>query len=180
LGEILQATGLPPLKVKVKASGRPPPGENHQLNLPVFSARLGCFNLLAMPNQLSKTKRRQSLAEHQAVLAALTEIARCEDTTVMALLRQATRELVKNRATEPILAERLRRLVWQKAPRMPARFTTAAQVARFKRAQREFDQVLLDLALDSHQAIQQRNSIASPRQPVRMLNFDFAHATSAV
>ena len=133
-----------------------------------------------MPNQLSKSKRRQSLAEHEAVLAALAEIARCEDTTVMALLRQAARELVKARATEPIQAERLRQLVWQKAPQMPAVFKTAAQVARFKRAQREFDQALLDLALASPQAIQQRNSIASPRQSVRMINFDLAHATAAV
>ena len=132
-----------------------------------------------MPNQLSKSKRRQSLAEHEAVLAAIAEIARLEDTTVMALLREATRELVKKRASEPIHTERLRRTIWQKAPQMPAHFKTAAQVARFKRAQREFDQVLLDLALASPQAIQQRNSIASPQRAVRMVNFDLAHATSA-
>ena len=133
-----------------------------------------------MPNQLSKSKRRQSLAEHEAVLAALAEIARREDTTVMALLRQAARELVRNRASEPIQAERLRQMVWQKAPRMPVLFKTAAQVARFKRAQREFDQVLLDLALASPQTIQQRNSIASPQRAVRMINFDLAHASASV
>jgi len=132
-----------------------------------------------VPNQLAKSKRRQSLAEHEAVLAALAEIARREDTTVMALLRQATRELVKKKATEPIQAELLRQVVWQKAPRMPTRFKTAAQVARFKRAQRDFDQVLLDLALASPQAIQQRNSIASPRRAIRMINFDFAHVSIA-
>ncbi len=131
-----------------------------------------------MPNQLSKSKRRQSLAEHEAVLVALAEIARRENTTVMALLRQATRDLVKNRVSEPIQAERLRQLVWQKAPRMPAQFKTAAQVARFKRSQREFDQVLLDLALASPQAVQQRNSVVSPRQVIRMIDFDQAHATA--
>lgn len=133
-----------------------------------------------MPNQLSKSKRRQSLAEHEAVLAALAEIARREDTTVMALLRQATRELVRKKATEPIQADRLSQAVWAKAPRMPTHFKTAAQVARFKRSQREFDQVLLDLALASPQAIQRRNSIASPQRAVRMINFDLAHATAAV
>lgn len=131
-----------------------------------------------MPNQLSKSKRRQSLAEHEAVLAALAEIARREDTTVMALLRQATRELVRKKATDPVQADRLRQLVWQKAPQMPALFKTAAQVARFKRAQREFDQVLLDLALASPQAIQQRNSVVSPRRAIRMIDFDQAHATA--
>jgi len=50
-----------------------------------------------MPNQLAKSKRRQSLAEHAAVLAALAEIARREDTTVMALLREGARDVVKRR-----------------------------------------------------------------------------------
>jgi hypothetical protein len=133
-----------------------------------------------MPNQLSKSKRRQSLAEHEAVLAALEEIARCEDTTVMALLRQATRALVKTKAAEPLAAARLRRAVWTKAPRMPGHFKSAAQVSRFKRAQREFDQVLLDLSIASPQAIQERNSVVSPRRMIRMVNFDQAHAAASV
>jgi hypothetical protein len=133
-----------------------------------------------MPNQLSKSKRRQSLAEHEAVLAALTEIARRDDTTVMALLRQAARELVKKKRGNPSQTETLRQLVWQKAPQIPARFKTAAQVARFKRAQREFDQVLLDLELASPLAIQQRNSVAPSRQAVRLIDFDQAHASAAI
>jgi len=131
-----------------------------------------------MPNQLSKSKRRQSLAEHEAVLAALAEIARAEETTVMALLREATRDLVRKKASSPDSAERLRQTIWQKAPRMPAHFRTAAQVARFKRAQREFDQVLLDLALASPEVIQQRNSVAPPRRPIRIIDFDQAHAAT--
>lgn len=133
-----------------------------------------------MPNQLSKSKRRQSLAEHEAVLAALEEIARTEDATVMALLREATRDLVKRKTNEPAQLERLRQAVWEKAPQMPARFKTVAEVARFKRAQREFDQVLLDLALASPQAIQQRNSLVSPRRTIRLIDFDQAHAAAAV
>ncbi len=131
-----------------------------------------------MPNQLAKSKRRQSLAEHEAVLAALAALAQREDTTVMALLRQATREFLKKRATVPAQAARLRQAVWAKAPRMPAAFETAAQVARFKRSQRDFDQVLLDLALVSPQAIQRRNSLAASPQAVRMIDFDSAHATA--
>jgi hypothetical protein len=133
-----------------------------------------------MPNQLSKSKRRQSLAEHEAVLAALAEIARTEDTTVMALLREAARDLVKRRGSEPAQLQRLRQAVWEKVPQMPAHFKTVAEVARFKRAQREFDQVLLDLALASPQAIQQRNSVVSPRRTIRLIDFDQAHATAAV
>ena len=131
-----------------------------------------------MPNQLSRFKRRQSLAEHEAVLAALMEIARREDTTVMALLRRAARQIVREKAAEAGI--RLRELVLSKAPKMPARFKTPAQVARFKRAQREFDQVLLDLALASPEDIQQRNSVAASSRPIRMMEFHSAHVSAAV
>ena len=130
-----------------------------------------------MPNQLSKSKRRQSLAEHEAVLAALAEIARREDTTVMALLREAARDVVRKRSAIPSLANAIRTLVWQMAPRMPARFKTPAQMARFKRAQREFDQVVLDLNLETPAAIQKRNSLVPPHLTVRMVDFDRAHAS---
>lgn len=132
-----------------------------------------------MPNQLAQSKRRQSLAEHEAVLAALAAIARAERTTVMALLRKAAREVVRQRAKLPEQAAALQRLVWTKAPAMPARFKTAAQVARFKRAQREFDQVVLDLELATPATIQKRNALAHARSAVRLLDFDQAHAVSA-
>jgi hypothetical protein len=61
---------------------------------------------------------------------------------------------------------------------MPMRFKTAAQVARFKRQQREFDQALLDMALASPQAIQQRNSIVPSRRGIRLIDFDEAHAAA--
>jgi hypothetical protein len=123
-----------------------------------------------MPNQLAKSKRRQSLAEHEAVLAALVEIARSEETTVMALLRQAARELVRKRGTTPAQAKALSSIVWHRAPKMPAQFKTAAQVARFKRAQREFNQVVLDLQLASPDAIQECNSLVSSRLAIHLVN----------
>jgi len=120
------------------------------------------------------------MAEHEAVLAALAEIARSEDTTVMALLRQAARELVRKRGTTPAQAKALSAVVWRSAPQMPAQFKTAAQVARFKRAQREFDQVVLDLQLASPDTIQERNSFIPSRQAVRLIDFDLAHTTATI
>jgi hypothetical protein len=131
-----------------------------------------------MPNQLAQSKRRQSLAEHAAVLAALSAIARRENTTVMALLREAARDAVRKRAAQPARAAELRAVITPLAPRMPSRFKTAAQLARFKRAQREFDQVVLDLQLATPQEVQARNSVVPVHQPVRLINFDQAHATS--
>jgi hypothetical protein len=132
-----------------------------------------------VPNQLAKSKRRQSLAEHEAVLAALAAIARYEETSVMALLRQATRELIRKKAATSSDVTCLREVVWAKAPRMPARFVSAAHVARFKRAQREFDRVLLDLDLTRPADVQARNSIVPVTRPIRILELERAHATAA-
>jgi hypothetical protein len=131
-----------------------------------------------MPNQLARFKRRQSLAEHEVVLASLAAIARSERTTVMALLREAARAVVRKRTAVPAQAAALRPIVSQLAPRMPRQFKTPAQVARFKRAQREFDQVVLDLNLASPESIQARNSLVPSRYAVRMIDFDSAHATA--
>jgi hypothetical protein len=65
------------------------------------------------------------------------------------------------------------------APAMPVRFKTPAQVARFKRTQREFDRVVLDLQLATPAAVQDRNSLVAARQAVRMINFDQAHAAAS-
>ena len=133
-----------------------------------------------MPNQLAQSKRRQSIAEHAAVLAALAAIARQEDTTVMALLREAVRDTVRKRAVQPAHASKLRALAWRMAPQMPRQFKTAAQLARFKRAQREFDQGVIELQLAAPADVQARNSLVPPAQRVRLLNFDRAHGTASV
>jgi hypothetical protein len=131
-----------------------------------------------VPNQLAKSKRRLSLAEHEAVLAALATIAQHEKKSVMALLREAVRELVRKKAAASGV-KRLHDVVWSKAPRMPARFKSAAQVARFKEAQREFDRVILDLNLARPVDVQSRNSIAPATQPIRILELDRGHAAAA-
>lgn len=123
-----------------------------------------------VPNHFAQTKRRQSVTEHAAVLAALDQIARHERTTVTALLRDAARAAVRQRAADPAQAQALRSVVWRLSPRTPARFKTAAQLARFKRAQREFDAVVLELRLAAPAEIQSRNSLVSGRSSVRLVN----------
>jgi hypothetical protein len=128
-----------------------------------------------MPNQLSTSKRRRSLAEHAAVLAALAQIAESERTTVMALMRDAVRELVRKRVQSPATGDAVRAAVWRHAPVLPAAIRSPAQLRRSKRAQRAFDQVIMDLRLATPDEVQARNSIAS-RRPV-LLDFDNAHAS---
>lgn len=132
-----------------------------------------------MPNQLAPDKRRQSLAEHSAVLAVLAKIARDENVPVMALLRRATRDLIRSRVTAlPAKAQELRATAWLERPRMPVRFKTPAKVVRFKKSQREFDRVILDMGLASPASIQDRNSIISSLQAIKMIDFDRSHAAS--
>ena len=59
---------------------------------------------------------------------------------------------------------------------MPKRFTTPAQVARFKRQQREFDTAVMDMDLADQNEVQRRNAVVSTRKSVRVL--DFADAAS--
>jgi len=129
-----------------------------------------------MPNQLSLSKRRQSLAESSVVLGALAEIARTEKTTVSDLIRNAMRETVRQHTSEPALAQRMRSLAEQLAPSVPPSFRSAAQVARFKRAQREHDQLLIELRLTKPENVQTKNSLSKSRRTVRILNFATAHA----
>jgi hypothetical protein len=124
-----------------------------------------------MPNQLSPSKRRASLAEHEAVLAALATIALRERTTVMDLLREGARQVVRSRSIDPAKASAVRKCIWACAPKMPARFKSPAHVARFKRAQREFDILVQELNLAAPAAVQERNSLVPAARAVRVLAF---------
>ncbi|MFX3681358.1 MAG: hypothetical protein ACN6I3_00385 [bacterium] len=129
-----------------------------------------------MPNQLANSKRRQSLAESTIVLEALAEIARTDKTTVSDLIRKAVRDTVRQRLSDPVLARRLQSMAERLAPTVPKNFRSAAQVARFKRAQRDHDHLLLELDLIKPADVQARNSLTPSPQSVRVLNFATAHA----
>ena len=111
------------------------------------------------------------------MLATVEMISSRENRTVVDVLREAIRELIKRRAEDPSLAELLRSEVWKLAPRVPPKMRTSAQVSRFKREQREFDQVILDLNLAAPMEIEARNSIARPDQPIRLIGFGNAYTT---
>ncbi len=122
-----------------------------------------------MPNQLDQTKRRKSVSEHRAVIAALETIARVESATSMELLRQAIRQFIRVRVGDKETAEALRQTVLGYKPRMPRDFKTPAQVARFKRKQREFDKILIELGLISRIDVQQKNSVLAGKRKPRLV-----------
>lgn len=123
-----------------------------------------------MPNQLAQFKKRTSLAEHEAVLAVLSELAREDGVTVADLFRQGVREMIARRAQDEKVARRLHKVVLAHAPTPPENFETSAQVSRFKREQRQFDELVKRLHLVSPVELQERNSLVSNHTLVRLVS----------
>lgn len=124
-----------------------------------------------MPNQLAQSKKRMTVAEETAVLAALEVIAQADNLTVTDLLRQGVRNMIAERAANPDLKEAMRRVVEMHAPVMPKQFRSPAKVSKFKRSQREFDQLLKELNLFEAEELQRRNSLAEAPGYVRLTEF---------
>lgn len=110
-----------------------------------------------MPNQLAQSKKRMTVAEERAVLAALEVIAEVENSTVTNLIRQAVRKAIAERVDDPRLKKTVRQTVAQHAPKVPIEFRSAAKVSKFKREQREYDQLLQELKLADPEELQLRN-----------------------
>jgi FAD synthase len=125
-----------------------------------------------MPNQLAQNKRRKSLTEHEAVLAVLEVLARNEQISAMDFMRQAVREAIRKRACNPAQMQQLRSVIMDFAPKPERHFATRQDLSRFKRRQREFDKILLDLQLSDPEKIEARNSIVSPKCKIRVLELE--------
>lgn len=121
-----------------------------------------------MPNQLAQSKKRMTVAEETAVLAALEVIARADNVTVTDLLRRGARRLIAERAANPELRQAIRRVIEEHTPAVPTEFRSPAKVAKFKRKQREFDQLLEELNLADPEELQQRKSLVQEPQNVRL------------
>jgi predicted DNA-binding ribbon-helix-helix protein len=124
-----------------------------------------------MPNQLSQSKKRMTIAEHSAVLAALETIAKSESLTVTDLIRHSARKFIAERASDSRLSQKMRLAVAENAPKMPKVFRTPAKLAKFKREQREYDKLLQELNLTMPDEIQRRNSLVEHPQNIRMTSF---------
>lgn len=120
-----------------------------------------------MPNQLARSKKRKTVAEHAAVLAMLEQIAVREGTTSTELMREAVREIIRRHAQKNTSSEDLREVLNTYAPKPPVRVRSAKELSRFKIESREFDELTMDLGLSDVVEIQNRNSIHSAsKRPV--------------
>jgi|GEM_PF-2335974 len=72
-----------------------------------------------MPNQLSQTKKRKTVAENAAVLALLDHIAEVEGTTSTDLLRSAARDIVRQYVERDTLRKDMERIFQSYQPILP-------------------------------------------------------------
>lgn len=128
-----------------------------------------------MPNQLANNKKRKSLAEHEVVLAALEIIAQDQGVSSMELMRKAIREEIRKHTSDPASKNQILAMVSAIAPQAPAHFASAAKLARFKRRQREFNQILMDLHLVEPNEMEKQNSLVDPKTKIRILEFEPNH-----
>lgn len=112
-----------------------------------------------MPNQLAKSKRRKTVAEHAAVLAMLELIAEKEGTTSTDLIREAARNVIRRHTQAKGGVGELVETFEAFAPRLPTRICKPKDLARFKMECREYDELALDLGLRLASDVQEGNSI---------------------
>lgn len=112
-----------------------------------------------MPNQLAKSKKRKTVAEHAAVLAMLDLIAEKELTTSTELIREAARSVIRRYTQVTGGVGELVEAFETFAPKLPADICKPKDLARFKIECREYDELALDLGLRLASDVQEENSI---------------------
>jgi hypothetical protein len=124
-----------------------------------------------MPNQLAPSKKRFTVAEQSGVLAALEALAKSENVTVTDLLRRSARKLIAERSSDPILRKKMRLAADMHAPQTPEVIRTPAKLAKFKREQRQHDDLLQELNLADPDEVQHRNSLVKHPRNIQLTSF---------
>jgi len=112
-----------------------------------------------MPNQLARSKKRKTVAEHSAVLEMLELVAEKESKTSSELLREAARSIIRRHARSRDSMVDLLKAFEAFAPRLPADVREPRDLARYKMECREYDLLALELGLKQVSDVQEVNSI---------------------
>ncbi len=125
-----------------------------------------------MPNQLSDTKVRKSITEYKIVIDILNKIAKEENRTFMDLIRDSIRTKIKEHITHFSNPNELQDIINKWTPVAPKEIKTAADLSKFKKEQRKFDEILLELDLLTPQKVAEKNSFIPVDKKIRILEFE--------
>ncbi len=120
-----------------------------------------------MPEQLTETRHQCSRAEHSEVLAALSAVARCGHISPASEPQEAVRRFLREHDDSQTV-QWLRSVVLKFKPEPPCEVQTPAQLARLKKRCREFDDLLLELRIDTPSGVNERNSVVPPASDLRI------------
>ena len=129
-----------------------------------------------MPNKLSDEKMRKTLTEHKAVIAMLEKVAADKNTTIMNLMRDGIRSEIRRYAADEAKRLKIYGIAKMFEPTINKESLSPADLARFKRKQRDFDSLLMELNLETPERMEEMNSIVSPTTPIRIREFSGDHA----
>ena len=124
-----------------------------------------------MPNKLSDTKMRKTLTEHKVVIAVLEKIAEEKNMTLMDLMREGIRNEIRKYAANLLTHQEISDLLKKFEPKINNKLSSPADITKFKREQRDFDSLLMELKLATPDYIEEKNSVISPTTQIQVMEF---------
>jgi len=128
-----------------------------------------------MPNKLSDVKMRKTLTEYKAVIAVLKKIAQEKNMSIMELMREGIRNEIRKYASDHQKRRETLDILNNYEPKLGQEYSSSAELAKFKRKQRDFDNLMLELQLKTPHSIEKDNSVIPPSAKIKVLEFGEDH-----
>jgi pilus assembly protein TadC len=119
---------------------------------------------------------RKTLTEHKSVIAVLGKIAREKNMSLMDLMREGIRNEIRRYAENERAREVVFDILKDFEPVPEDEWRSPAELAKFKRKQRCFARLMLDLKLKTPDNIEKDNSAVPSSAEIRVLEFEEYHA----
>ncbi len=124
-----------------------------------------------MPNKLSDTKIRKTITENKTVIAIFNKIAKKKDMSFIDLVRVSMRDMIRNNIDIFLDATEREDILDEFKPLL-SEVTTRKELSKFKKSQREFDKILLDLNIEDKEEMQNHNSIIPSNIEIKVMEFE--------
>ena len=129
-----------------------------------------------MPNKLSDTKMRKTLTEYKLVIALLEKIAGKKNMTLMDLMRTGIRNEIRRYASNELSRLQISEILKEFEPQIDPNLSSPTDIVKFKKQQRDFDNLIMELKLETADRIEAKNSIVSPATQIQVMEFSEHYA----
>jgi len=112
-----------------------------------------------------------TLTEHKAVIAALEKIAQEKNLSIRDMMQEGIRNEIRKYAENESVRKEILNILKDFEPKLKEEITSPTELAKFKREQRNFDNLMLNLKLETPDHIEENNSVVPPSAKIRVLEF---------